>query len=402
MGGNLARATLRRFAPAAAARLPDTPAATELLPRALGVKVPSIAEATTSATDAITSRLSPALQADKQELSQAEGFIGAAGTVLRRPRLLSQFVAEQVPNLVTLGAGTRAAAAEAAESAIGRALGQGLSREAAQTAGREAAKRGSTTFLTGANAAMESGAAGIQAQQDALSLPDEVWQQNAAYQALVQRGVASDDAKRQLAGDTAFSARLIGAAAGALGGRVSAPFEADVFNRAIPGGARALLTRPGLTRVAGGIAREATEEGVTQGGSQFGSNVGVAGIDPNRGLLDGVPEAAGIGATLGAVMGGGMGVVGTAIGEGEPAAQQQPTLRPPPLPPPELPPEVRALPAPETFTVGPDGQAERGATRPEVFAEPEMRFPQGRGMSAPYLRRPGEPAPQRYPNAPTG
>ncbi|WP_440570738.1 PLxRFG domain-containing protein [Stenotrophomonas muris] len=62
---------------------------------------------------------------------------------------------------------------------------------------------------------------------------------------------------------------------------------------------------------------------------------------------------------------------------------RRPTPTPPPLPPPPIP-QMLALPPPEVMTATPDGTITPGRVRPEVIAEPEMRFPQGRGMSAPF------------------
>ncbi|MDR1076350.1 MAG: LPD5 domain-containing protein [Xanthomonadaceae bacterium] len=354
----------RRVAPNAPlpAEIPETATlGMRLANRVTGNKVPvlSNAEWAERTSDKITSNLSPAMQKEKEVLSQAEGFVDPAKTVLTRPRLLGQFVAEQIPNLATLGGSSRVAGARAATGALERALARGLSREAAEAAAREASIKAGTAVISTANPLMEAGPAAQQAQQDAMKLPDEVWQQDERYKAMIARGVDPTVAKKTLAADAGAVARLIGAAAGYVGGRISAPFEAEVFTRNVPGGLRGLASAAGARRLASGAAKEAAEEAIQEGGSQFGSNVGVRGIDPNQSLMEGVPEAAGTGAALGAVLGGGLSVAGSATGQSNEAGGATPPPLPAAVPPPlPLPLPPLGLPAPDAITVNAQGEAE--------------------------------------------
>lgn len=340
--------------------------------------LPSAQQLLGSAGTWLDSKQSEALQQSKQELADTEGFLGSAKKVVTDPRLLGNFIAEQIPNLALMGVGTAATGARAAGAAGARELERGLAaglspaaaRNVARKAAESASRRAATRFATGANTGLETGAAGNQAYMDALQQPDEVWQANPEYSRRIAAGESAQEVKQDLARSAATRAAAIAAPISAVASRVAAPFEADVFTGR-------LARRP--TAIAGGLAREATEEGVQEGGSQLATNLGVRVVDPTRGALEGVPEAAGTGAALGGVLGGGLAAGGALASR--PNAQRQP--EPEPAPAAEQRPML-ALPPPEAFTVDSAGNAERGSQRPEVFAEADMRFPQGRGMSAPF------------------
>ena len=313
----------RRVAPTA--DLPDIPEAGQLAMRAgaalsgVDYDAPTNAEATAAASKMIGDKLSPELQAEKQELADTEGFWNSAKKVATSPALLGQFAAEQVPNLITLGQGSRVSAGIALEGVVARALAGGATKEAAELAGREAAKAGAEKFIIGANAGMEGGAAAVSAQQEALALPDEIWAANPAYTAMIARGVDPQDAKRDLSKDTAELARVLGATFGVVGGKISAPFEADVFTRGLARRPAAMLK---------GAASEAAEETIQEGGGQFAQNVALQTVDPERELMAGVPEAAGTGAVLGAVMGGGLALGGAAASTDRVARRPEPSVTP--------------------------------------------------------------------------
>jgi hypothetical protein len=333
---------------------------------------------------AIDTRQSEALQQSKQELADTEGFWASAGKVVTDPRLLGNFLAEQVPNLALAGAGTAAAGGRAATAAgaqaLERAMATGLSRSAAtavaKKAGEQASRQAASRFAVASNTTMETGAATNQAYLDALNQPDQVWQANEDYQRRVAGGEDPDYVKQSLATTAATRAAAVAAPISAVAGRVSAPFEADVFTGQ-------LARRP--VAIAGGIAREAAEEGVQEGGSQLATNLGVQAIDAERGAFEGVAEAAGTGAALGGVMGGGLATGGALANRPQPTA---PSQEPPPLPdrtPAEPPPLQLRLPPPDTFSVDSEGNAQRGRVRPEVYADPKMYFPGGRGMARPFV-----------------
>ena len=373
--------------------------------RSAGSDSAALSQATQFASQGIAGAQSSALQQERQELQDTKGFFASAGKVLSSPRLLGNFVAEQVPNIAAMGAGTRVAAARAGEKALAGALAKGLSTEAAETAATAAGRKAATTAATGLTTVMETGAAGQQTYQQAIAQPQSVWDANPEYRRMVAAGGDPQSVKETIARGASLEAQVLTAPIAAAAGRLAAPFEADVFTRGLARKPKAMLA---------GAARETVEEGIQEGGSQLTSNVGQRQVDATQDPWEGVPEAAGTGAALGAVLGGGMAAGGAVASRGDNQAavaadQQRLAARPTPpsLPPPPIPSQMLALPPPETMTVSPDGTATRGALRPQVFADPEIRFPQGRGMSAPFeagrvARRPTQPAADPFPDAAPG
>jgi hypothetical protein len=249
---------------------------------------------------------SPVLKAEQQKLEQADGWLDKAVTVATNPTLLGQFASEQVPTLLTLGAGTAGTAARA----TGAAATRGATPAAAQAAGRSAAERS----LIGANTAMGGGFAGNAAMQDAMSQPQEVWDANPDYQALIRGGTAPDQAKQQLALKAGQIAGAVAAPISGLAGAITAPLEASIFTRTLGGGVPQLLSRQGAGIVARGVGKEAAEEAIQEGGEQFGQNVGIrSAVDPTRDLSQDVAENAAVGGVLGGFLGGGLTAGGLAV-----------------------------------------------------------------------------------------
>lgn len=293
---------------------------------------------------AIGGAQSDALQQEKQELAETEGFVGSAKKVLTSPRLLGNFVAEQVPNIATMGVGTRLAAARAGQRALGGALAKGLGMEAAETAAAAAGKKAATTAATSMTTVMEAGQAGQQTYQQAMAQPQSVWDANPEYQRMIAAGADPVTAKETIARGASLQAQAITAPIAAVAGRFAAPFEADVFTRQLARRPMAMLQ---------GAARETVEEMIQEGGSQFSGNVAQRQVDPNQGVWEGVPEAAGIGAALGAVLGGGMSAGGALASERRGATAESDRGLPPNAPQDDL----LALPAPAPTVVSPDGTA---------------------------------------------
>ncbi|HFF6007026.1 TPA: PLxRFG domain-containing protein [Stenotrophomonas maltophilia] len=392
-----------------AALVPGTPS--EILGgRRAGSDSAGLSKATQMATDYLGESQSDALKQEKQELQDTKGFFASAGKVLSSPRLIGNFLAEQVPNIATMGAGTRAAAAQAGERAMAGALAKGLGTEAAETAATAAGHRAATAAATGMTTVMETGSAGQQTYQQAMAQPQSVWDANPEYKRMVAAGGDPQTVKETIARGASMEAQAITAPIAAIAGRIAAPFEADVFTRGLARKPKAMLA---------GAARETVEEGLQEGGSQLAGNLGQRQVDPTQAAWEGVPEAAGTGAAIGGLLGGGMAAGGAIASRGDNQAAVQadaererlarrPAPTPPPLPPPPIP-QMLALPPPEVMTAAPDGTITRGGVRPEVMAEPEMRFPQGRGMSAPFDGRrvaarpqPTVPFPDAAPNSIAG
>ncbi|MBH1418022.1 PLxRFG domain-containing protein [Stenotrophomonas maltophilia] len=367
-----------------AALVPGTPS--EILGgRRAGSDSAGLSKATQMATDYLGESQSDALKQEKQELQDTKGFFASAGKVLSSPRLIGNFLAEQVPNIATMGAGTRAAAAQAGERAMAGALAKGLGTEAAETAATAAGHRAATAAATGMTTVMETGSAGQQTYQQAMAQPQSVWDANPEYKRMVAAGGDPQTVKETIARGASMEAQAITAPIAAIAGRIAAPFEADVFTRGLARKPKAMLA---------GAARETVEEGLQEGGSQLAGNLGQRQVDPTQAAWEGVPEAAGTGAAIGGLLGGGMAAGGAIASRGDNQAAVQadaererlarrPAPTPPSLPPPPIP-QMLALPPPEVMTAAPDGTITHGGVRPEVMAEPEMRFPQGRGMSAPF------------------
>ncbi len=370
-----------------AALVPGTPS--EIVGgRRAGSDSAGLSKATQMATDYLGESQSDALKQEKQELQDTKGFFASAGKVLSSPRLIGNFLAEQVPNVAAMGAGTRAAAAQAGERALAGALAKGLGTEAAETAATAAGRRAATTAATGMTTIMETGSAGQQTYQQAMAQPQSVWDANPEYKRMVAAGGDPQTAKETIARGASMEAQAITAPIAAIAGRIAAPFEADVFTRGLARKPKAMLA---------GAARETVEEGIQEGGSQLAGNLGQRQVDPTQAAWEGVPEAAGTGAAIGGLLGGGMAAGGAVASRGDNQAAvaadaererlaRRPTPTPPPLPPPPIP-QMLALPPPEVMTAATDGTITPGRVRPEIMAEPEMRFPQGRGMSAPFEGR---------------
>jgi len=285
-----------------------------------------LAEGTDAVTGAIEEKQSDTTKAKRKEFRDVKGFGASAKHLISDPVLLGGYAAEQIPTLATLGYGTAVRAGSVAgrigAKATQKALAQGATKEAAEEIGKKAALAARPEALkAGADFAAKSGTvlettdAQKSAINDALSLPEEVWQANEDYQSLLARGLEPGAAKRLMATDAGMMAALVAAPLAYVGGKISAPFEAEVFTRGLSNvaGLRGLVSLQGARKVGQGILAEAAEETVQEGGNQFGVNVGVQGIDPNRGLMEGVPEAAATGAVLGGAMGGGMGAGGVAL-----------------------------------------------------------------------------------------
>ncbi len=367
-----------------AALVPGTPS--EIFGgRRAGSDTAALSKATQAATDYLGESQSDALKQEKQDLQDTKGFFPSAGKVLSSPRLIGNFLAEQVPNVAAMGAGTRLAAARAGERALAGAVAKGLGTEAAEAAATAAGHRAATAAATGMTTIMETGSAGQHTYQQAMAQPQSVWDANPEYKRMVAAGGDPQTVKETIARGASMEAQAITAPIAAIAGRIAAPFEADVFTRGLARKPKAMLA---------GTARETVEEGIQEGGSQLAGNLGQRQIDPTQAAWEGVPEAAGTGAAIGGLLGGGMAAGGAVASRGDNQAAvvadaererlaRRPTPTPPSLPPPPIP-QMLALPPPEVMTAGPDGTITPGSVRPEVMAEPEMRFPQGRGMSAPF------------------
>ena len=285
------------------------------------VMATSLAEGTQQLNSALDTLKSDELRKREQELADTEGFLPSAGKVLTDPRLLSSQVVQQIPNLIGVAGAARGAAKYVGNKVAGAALERGilkrveagfpeeyaatLARPAAQrmasTAGQTAAKRA----VVASSGVLGAGSAAEQAQQDVLAQPDAVWDANPEFQSRLAAGESRDEAKHAMAITAGQKAALIAGPLSAAAGMLSAGFEAKAFTGALPThGLGGVLSRQGAIEAGKAIGKEAGEETLQEGSEQLAQNVGVQGVDPSRDLMQGVPEAAGVGAALGGLMGG--------------------------------------------------------------------------------------------------
>lgn len=151
--------------------------------------------------------------------------------------------------------------------------------------------------LTGGIGAI--GVAGLQGGGEAfgntydniLQLPQEVLDNNETYQKYVQQGMSPEDARIELAAQTA---RLAGAAAipvTALAGGISAPFISRVANT-ITGNASRNVTNRGILAGTGRFLQEPTGEAIQGASTQLVSNIATGLVDPSKRAIEGVGQAA--------------------------------------------------------------------------------------------------------------
>lgn len=238
------------------------------------------------------------------------------------PTRVAGDVLGSLPTTLALGVAaylTRGRSAQASARAESEALARGATAEEAKIAARSAAmKEGAETMAK--VGAVGEGAAGYalqrnQAFDEAMSLPEEVFQQSPQYQALLEQGFSPEAARLRLASGTAQESGLLAGAVNAgtnlIGGRV--------LGRVIGEGGSL------LPRTLKGLGTEAATETVQSGGEQLVGNLAMRNIQPGQSLTEGVGEAMAAGAVVGGVTGGG---VAALLG----SRQRTPTPQPLPEP----------------------------------------------------------------------
>jgi hypothetical protein len=221
----------------------------------------------------------------------------AARETLRNPELLTNFIAEQVPNLIP-----------------GLAVARGLSLAGA-----------------GARTAV-AGAVGTGATQQGADIGAETFKE--LHKKLVDQGMSPEEATGSVLGYARYAG--LGAAAISVGAQIlpgGRAIERALANVPIKGG----LAARGKAIVKGG-AGEAVSEMIEEGGGKVAQNLAVQNVDPTRSLTEGLGETMGMAAV------GGLGL-GTAAGVASrreaPEAKPEPTAEPaagaePPAEPPLL------------------------------------------------------------------
>lgn len=343
--------------------------------------------------------LTPEMRGAQQKLwwDEETGSLGSAWT---DPRAYASGIIQSLPEMaISMGAAGRLA-----KGAYARALAKtGDKAAAAKAAARMATVAGGVSegLLGGADTAR-------QVRDQIAAMPLEQLQQSEAFQTLLEEGLQPEEARAQLAEDSATQGLLIaGAATGVFGG---------MGDRALAN----LLTGRVTAGIGGRIAKGAIGEGLLEElpqsmGQQLAENYVMQDADPSRELGAGVLNAGLGGLATGAVMGGGLGAVATSRtgpSDADPAAAQdlatpeatfENTPEPAALPAPGL----QGLPPPEpVFYADRQGNVQDtgpvrnvdGEQRPEPQARQWVnpqndpaRMPGGPGMDQPTPR--GEPAP---------
>ena len=264
------------------------------------------------------------LKAQRAELEKADGFADSFMAVVSNPRLAGMMTLEMVPQLLTVAGAARAVASKTLTTVAARQTAAGLSAEAAAASAQAAAATNATRTVLGLNAVMEAGSAGSDARQQVMTMSEAELSQSPQYNELIAEFGDTPEgrksARTRLANEaSAFSAAIAGSVSLLSGGVTGAgKLESQVLTKGLVQG----TAREGAERTALGVAKnlgvaglkETGQEALEEGGSAFASNVGVkySGAKPNQDLLEGVPEAAGVGGALGLVSGAGFGAAGQA------------------------------------------------------------------------------------------
>ena len=250
------------------------------------------------------SLMSEELRAKRQALSEAikqaesQGLFAEARAAMsmlyENPSLIGSMTVEQIIPFVASGGVGRLAMGVASTAA--RRGATALGAEAAETAAREAGRRAGLGAAIGTGSSLQAGDVANQAYQDVMNLPDATLVNSPAYRELLN---TMDPRQARIA-----LAERAGTEAGVMGGAISAGTMAF-----LPGAEKLMfgkeLSRRAVTRILGGVAGEATQEAIEEGGGQFAQNVAVSRAGVERDLLSGVGGAAAIGGTLGGIIGGG-------------------------------------------------------------------------------------------------
>jgi hypothetical protein len=232
----------------------------------------------------------------KQRVMNEEGFFGQyAATVkqlITNPTLAISEGFKQLPMFLGIvGAARGGAAAGAAGVAAAGRVAPTVALADAIGGGALTARAAAIGSTVGGGAAAVTMAAGDAAGQtyeeltDPRRTPRETWEQNPDYQRLVAEGKSPDEAINELAVAKSRMAALVAAPLGILGFMGA---EAAVAGRGIVQAARDALTFKGAAKSFG---KETVGEQLEEGGTQAASNFAVSTVNPNKSILEGVPEA---------------------------------------------------------------------------------------------------------------
>ena len=248
-----------------------------------------------------------------EDIRNADGTLGKANAAIwatiDNPRLFSNFIVEQLPNL-----------------AAGGAIGKGVGAAAKGVN----ALRGVTSATAAATAAGRGGAIGSSALHGAdvasgtydslIGLGDDVWDANPEFRKLAQV-VGREEAKKQIATNRTRAALATATLASLVTQKVVP--GGDVLEKTLAGaGKKSGMGVIGSTVVGG--AAEGAQEVLEEGTGNVIGNVAVQSVDESQELTEGLGESIGLGLLGGATTGGGIGVMKGVANELADAAQDGP------------------------------------------------------------------------------
>ena len=165
-------------------------------------------------------------------------------------------------------------------------------------AGQKALQEATKDAVPALSGVVGSGSAASQAQIAILSMTDETLENLPDYAQLRSEGLDNDAIRNRLASQAGNVGALPGAVIGYVAGFMNRGFDAAPLRT---GGTTALSsTVRGVTNPIREAAQEFVEEGFA---NQFAANVGVASVDPNQRLMEGVSESGTMGAVGGGISG---------------------------------------------------------------------------------------------------
>jgi len=233
----------------------------------------------------------------RMDKADKEGFLdqtyAAMAGVLRDPRLIGNFITEQIPMLaatagggLAIGGGAKLAGAGVTTQLAARSagsIGTGI--------GMQAVSVGGDTYediMTSFDKLSD---------EEALEVIGEMTDAEVAVNAqgirLQKDGATLEEAKEEIALDLSRKTLLPAAAISLLANKL---ISNNYLEKKLVGTAIDDLTKPLTTRILKQALKEGLSEGVEEGGGKLVSNLHVDDVDKTRGALDGVGDAFGQGA----------------------------------------------------------------------------------------------------------
>lgn len=242
----------------------------------------------------VTASLSPRTQE-----AQAKDWISddyKAGPAWSDPYSYAAGLIESAPSTVA----TMAPAGLMARGAGLKAIARGASKATAAKAVAKAATIGggiTEGLLTG-------GSTAASIEKEFNQIPRSVFENSDAVQSLVDQGLSFEDAVTSVKNDAKSQGLLLGGFAGGVFGGQGDRVLAKIITEKIGGGIRRRALR-GMLK--GTVAEGLLEEMPQEAGQQMAQNKAMQTVDPERPIMEGVPNAAAGGLAIGGAMGGAMG-----------------------------------------------------------------------------------------------